>query len=543
MKGSVVKMNKSWKKTINFLSIGLIGGMIFTPIVQVQANETSVQAKAKEDDYSSKATAAYKTADKLIKEAVKSKKVGDIRKAYESFILITPEMNAQNYGAYSPEDKMDQVFFDVRDLLYKHTPKENRNKEIIRFAEQWAEVLIENSNSLYTHHFSYLVSENTIKPIQKELDEMLTELNRYVNGTPSEDGVIPLPTEDEMDALIKDYFDKYGSDKEDDPKAPTEKETDDEINKKYPQDDNIASETIRYEKSGNDWYEITDLIKNGKVIKSDSRKMSVEESYFLRVQEDPYYGFYNDFNAVNYMSDSDWTYITNDQNQESKYTIQYTVNKDEATPYYYDTGIRVNENKQATFEQFKDILLVMADKMGGHFVEDKSKLLIVLEGKPIVVYDDKELYSKKELESLFSQFKKADIRIMETRIGKTGSLEEQIVSKQAKTVQVDGVDIVLEANPMVENERALLPFDEIVYALGGTPDNNNDSYIAKKGKTTVTFRLKDSSVYVNGKAIPLTNAPVYKENILFVEVSEMATALGYSMSWDSETSTIYFEKR
>src|SRR5699024_9690814 len=128
------------------------------------------------------------------------------------------------------------------------------------------------------------------------------------------------------------------------------------------------SETIHYEKSGKDWYEITDVIQDGKVIKTNKRIMSAEESYFLRVQEDPSYEVEKSVDSVETIdANSDtWNYMTSDQNPESKYTIHYTINKNDTTPYYYDTGIRVNNKKEASYEQYKDILLVLADKTGGY---------------------------------------------------------------------------------------------------------------------------------------------------------------------------------
>mgnify|MGYP001254012458 FL=1 len=132
---------------------------------------------------------------------------------------------------------------------------------------------------------------------------------------------------------------------------------------------------------------------------------------------------------------------------------------------------------------------------------------------------------------------------MEKSIGKAGSLEEQIVSKQARSVLVDEKEIALDTFPMVKNERALLPLEEIAYALGGTVSSSDISYTASKSGNNVIFRLKDNNVYVNGKPIAMKNPPIVRDNALMVEVNELATSFGYSMVWDSETSTINFESR
>lgn len=542
----------------NIWSRGLLGTCIVVllvspllPSVPVLANEEggnnpSVEKSRFWEPYTEEAQKAYEEASKLIAKAKESGDLEDIRKAGDAFIAITPHLGVKNYYAYLPGDEMDEIFFEMMDLLYKVVPEENRKEELLRFAEKWSEVLIENYNSIYVSHFRYFITQMNDEndPFYKELEDYLREVNRYANGVQGPDGVIPLPTLEELERMLEDYYDRYGPDKPD-PKPPTQEEIEADLRDKYPQlgGDDITGSSRRYEKIGNDWYEIIQYIRDGKVIKTDRRKLSLEESYFLRVRENPYFSLDNPFDNISYISEQEWDYIITDQNLESKYTIHYTVNKDEPTPYYYDTGIRVNQNKEATYEQYKDVLLILADKAEGFYVEDKNKVLTVLEGKPIVVRGEKQAYSKTELETVFSDFEKVDIRIMETRIGKTESLEEQIVSKQAKVVKVNGKNITLTTLPMVKNERALLPLEEIVQALEGTLVQDGDTFIAKKDKATIMYRLNDNSVYVNGKPIKLKNAPVYKDSVLMVEVGELATAFGFSMVWDGETSTINFEVR
>ena len=534
-------LSKKWNRWVGgFCAALLFGSMVF-PASPVRAEENDAVSDVEEAEnnlYTKEAQAAYELAHNLIEKAKKTGKLNDIRAAYEAFIAITPHLNAENYDAYTPDDQMDQVYYELEEMLYKTIPADIRANEILQFAKKWTNVLLENYNSLYVYHFRYFVVNNPIESIQDELVEMLIEVNRWANGTPSPEGIIPQPTEEELDKMIDEYLKKHGPD-EPAPPLPPEDGPD------YPQlgDDDLTSKTKYYEKVGNDWYEIIEYIQGGKTVRKERRKLSKAESYWLRVKENNAYDPNNPFAGLRYSSPEEWEYLTTDQNPESKYTIHYTINKDEAIPYYYDTGIRVNLNKEATYEQYKDVLLILADKAEGFFVEDKDKVLAVLEGKPIVVKSEKKTYSKAELETVFADFQKVDIRIMETRIGKTESLEEQIVSKQAKTVQVDGKNITLTTLPMVKNERALLPLEEIAKALGGRVKESGDTFTVTKGDAKVMYRLKDNSVYVNGRPIKLKNAPVYKDGVLMVEAGELATALGYSMSWDGETSTISFDRR
>lgn len=534
-------MNKRYVKLLSLLSIGLVGGTVLTPAVQTFANTTE---EVTLNPYTKDAIEAYETTMELIEIAKKTKDITDIRNAYESFINMTYHLDVQNFNAYSAGDQMDQLYFEMRSVFYEYTPKKQVEAEILRFMTKWKEVLQENTNSLYKHHFRHFVMENTIKSIDKQLIDLETDLNRYLGGVPTEDGIMPLPTVEEMQKYLEEYFKKYGGDPPD-PKAPTDKEIEDQLRKKYAQSgsENIVGQTIRYHKIGGVWYEIIETIVGGKVVKSNKRALTNEESYRFYIQENPLYDPYNTVTQISYIPERQWDHYTTDQNPESKYTIHYTVNKDEASPYYYDTGIRVNQNKGATYEQFKDVLLIIVDKVSGHLVEDKGKILVVIEGKPIVVFDSKEHYSKMELESLFSEFDKVDIRIMETSIGKAGSLEEQIVSKKANKVVVDGKEISLESSPIVKKERALLPLEEIVYALEGKLTKADNKYTASKNGNNVIFKLNDRNVYVNGKTIIMNNSPIYQDDVLMVEASELATAFGYTMTWDAESSTITFESR
>lgn len=535
---------RTWKHWVSGLCAAMILCFSIHPAIPVLANEVGQEDEIYVADYTQEALEAYEIAMDAIAKAKETKKIMDIRVAYEKFIEITPHLNPHNYDAYIEGGIMDEVYYKLEDLLFNVAPEDIRADEIVRFVGKWKDVLIENINSIYVYHFRYFVTNCPIDSISNQLEEYLIEVNRWAYGTPSEDGIIPQPTPEELEEMIEEDLKNYKpSDPFPDPL--TDEELDKRLREKYPQRDSyeLTNTTVDYKKIGNDWYEIIQYIRDGKVIRTERRKLSPQEAYWLMVRENPFYDPNDPFTDISYMTPREWRYITEDQNPESPYTIHYTVNKDETTPYYYDTGIRVNHRKEATYEQYRDVLLVLADKAEGFFVRDKDKSLAVLEGKPVVIKEEKETYSKQELENQFADFDKIEIRIMETRIGKTESLEVQIVSKQAKTVKVDSKEVQLMTLPMVKNNRALLPFEEVAKALGGSVQQDGDRFIVTKGSTTVMYRLKDNNVYVNGRAITLKNAPDYKEGVLMVEVGELATALGYRMSWDGETSTINFDTR
>lgn len=539
-----VDMKKTFSKIVCSLSVGLMGGTVFLPAVQAFADNEAMVINSL-SEYTKDAVDAYNKTLSLYETAKKTGKLEDVRKAYEAFIEITPTLGVKNYSAYESGKEMDKIYFQVRELLYEVLPKEKRNEEILNFATKWQQAIMKTLDSLHKNHFYHLVSQNNIEEIQGDLEDLWHELYRYLAGIRDQDGnLIPLPTYEEMEKYIDEYIDKIGLG-EPDPPPTTEKQLEEELNRTYPQLDgsDLVGENITYEKIGGDWYQVIETIVDGKVIKTEKRKLSLEESFFLRVQEDPSYTLDLASDNISYVTEQEWNHYTSDQNPESKWTIHYTINKNEKSPYYYDTGIRVDASKSVTFEQYKDVLMVIADKAGGFLVEDKGKILVVLEGKPLVIYDSKPTYSKQELESLFEDFETVDIRIMETSIGKVVSLEEKIVSRKINSILVDGKEITLQHQPIVRNERAMFPLEELVYALGGTISGSNGVYTATKNGNNVVFQENENLVHVNGKAFILTNKPVYQDQTLMVEANELATAFGYSMIWDEENSTISFEKR
>lgn len=534
-------MKKSIYQSLGFVSVGLLLGSVLSPSTMTFAEEEKIQLT----EYTKEANELHQKTTEAIQQANKTGDIADIRKAYQLFIKLTPELLSHNYQAHISGDKMDTLYFEVREMLYKKTPEKYRNDEIVRFAKEWKEVLKEqkNLNSIYQDHFAHFIDKNTIKAIQPKLDGIYEDWYRYAKGIWVDGKIVPLPTVEEMEKLLKEYVKKVGP-AVPDPEKKSIEEKKKEIADKYPQNvtPQLKTKQITYKKIGSDWYEITQTIRDGKVIQEDKRKLNEQESYVFRVRENPNYGLPSNNSNIQYVSEKSWNHYTIDQNPESKWTIHYSVNKDEVNPYYYDTGIRVSEQKSISYEQYKDVLLIIVDKMGGYLVEDKGKFLVVVEGKPIVVEKVKATYSKRELESLFNSFEKVEIRIMETTIGKAGSLEEQLVSKQVKSIRVNGEEFKLQQLPIIRNDRVLLPLREVVDALGGTLSEEGITYIAKKGKNTAVYKEHDVYVHINGKAIYMASTPVKEKETLFVSAAELATTFGYEMIWDAETGSLSFEE-
>ena len=75
-----------------------------------------------------------------------------------------------------------------------------------------------------------------------------------------------------------------------------------------------------------------------------------------------------------------WNSLTQNQlNQNSKYTLQFTIDKSSDSPYYFDSKIKTTTDKTVTYTQLKDVLLQISIKANGFLIEDDGKLLFVSE--------------------------------------------------------------------------------------------------------------------------------------------------------------------
>lgn len=103
---------------------------------------------------------------------------------------------------------------------------------------------------------------------------------------------------------------------------------------------------------------------------------------------------------------------------EGKYlTLQFTLDKTEASPHYYETDMKVGSNSTITYQQQRDILFQLAIRSGGKAVEDKDRFLVLLENKIIVVENQGNKIPVSSFEFILKDFK-AGVKAMDTKVGK-----------------------------------------------------------------------------------------------------------------------------
>jgi hypothetical protein len=106
---------------------------------------------------------------------------------------------------------------------------------------------------------------------------------------------------------------------------------------------------------------------------------------------------------------------------------------------------------------------------------------------------------------------------------------------------IQGQDVSISTEPILDNGKHYIPLREIVEALGGEVSFDNESKQASAviGPWNATVNPDDTQVTVvgNGQTVPvtLTAPPVLSEGTLYVPFDFLRDAFGYNVSFDNET--------
>lgn len=481
-------------------------------------------------NFSEQTLAKITEGNRLIEIAEKELTDVNVDKAYNYFTNIRFQKKDENY-AHFDGDEFDELFLRIIATINK-LPVEQRNENLVDFQRKLYKAYKPRKgdnpsayeNIFYKEYCMWVYEAYDVPSINDKLLKIIQDINSpngidpedydYDGEANFDDGILPGEQPVEDLPPIKDNY------------IPTE------------------NKSVSYDSEGNRCVRVTTFFNDmGEPIKELKEKALKSEYIFCDIYD--YIpiggGLSNYTNAQN--TDSLWGYVNTTQNKESNMTIQYSVNKDTEMPYYYDTGIRVSLKNTISFEQLRDVLYQVSIKSGGYFVEDDDKILSIIEGTPIIIKKEKSIYSKEDLNRVFKDFKKVDVRIMETRIGKSSSLEEKILSKQANKIKINGREIQLVTLPTIKDGRVLLPIEQIAKELGAIFTISNGRYVITKGDSMLVYELNKTYVLSNGQAIEMGTSPELKEKVLLGEIQEIANVFKYDIMWDGETNTILLTKK
>lgn len=107
-------------------------------------------------------------------------------------------------------------------------------------------------------------------------------------------------------------------------------------------------------------------------------------------------------------------------------------------------------------------------------------------------------------------------------------------------VTVNGEYVTFDQSPIIENDRTLVPFRAIFEKLGAKVDwdNNTRTVTAVKDDITITLKIGEKAININGENKELDAASQIVNDRTLVPVRAISEALGCTVEWDGDTKTV-----
>ncbi|KAB2336685.1 L,D-transpeptidase family protein [Cytobacillus depressus] len=111
-------------------------------------------------------------------------------------------------------------------------------------------------------------------------------------------------------------------------------------------------------------------------------------------------------------------------------------------------------------------------------------------------------------------------------------------------VLVSGKELKLDVNPVIENNRVLIPMRTIFDELGAAVqwEHTSKTIVATKNNQSIKLKIHSTQATKNGQFITLDTAPTIRQNTTFVPVRFVSEALGVEVKWDSNKRIVYLGK-
>lgn len=132
--------------------------------------------------------------------------------------------------------------------------------------------------------------------------------------------------------------------------------------------------------------------------------------------------------------------------------------------------------------------------------------------------------------------------------GKTITTEAKInISGMTKNVQVviDGETISFEQEPIIYNDRTMVPMRKIFEELGAEVswDRTTKTATGKKGERTVKITIGSNKMYVNNTVYELDTTVMLMGGSTLVPVRAIAEGMGAEVEWNGNNYTVYIEPK
>lgn len=108
------------------------------------------------------------------------------------------------------------------------------------------------------------------------------------------------------------------------------------------------------------------------------------------------------------------------------------------------------------------------------------------------------------------------------------------------TVEIDGDEVEFDREPILYNDRTMVPMRKIFEELGAkvTWDDANQTAIGKKGDRTVKVTIGEKIMYVNNKKVELDTAPMVLSARTLVPARAVAEGMGCTVDWNERHNLV-----
>lgn len=130
--------------------------------------------------------------------------------------------------------------------------------------------------------------------------------------------------------------------------------------------------------------------------------------------------------------------------------------------------------------------------------------------------------------------------VIETGYNVVGRSLTAINNQAPVVVTVDGTALQFESDPIIENDRTLVPMRAIFEALGATVswDGSTQTVTSYKDDNTIVMTIGSGTIYLNGLPIESDVAPILINGFTYVPVRVISESLGCMVDWNGDTRTV-----
>lgn len=153
-------------------------------------------------------------------------------------------------------------------------------------------------------------------------------------------------------------------------------------------------------------------------------------------------------------------------------------------------------------------------------------------------YQNKFAISKAEYDAIKAQYP-AKQNIVWHSISDYASLWTEL-NKNNIPVYVNGVQVEFDQQPLIIEDRVMVPLRAIFEALGAHViwDNASRSIISTQGDTTIIMTVDSNTIYRNGVATMIDVPPQIINDRTLVPVRAIAEAFDCKVTWNSDNRTV-----